>query len=305
MPRVGLPLALMTSPPLHRLLPSSLAARLGEAQGWMVWCSGAGVRERARASMHAIVGGTHRAHEADRLARRHVMEKYVQKMLFWQPPRIARVDERSLANLRTAFVSGRGVVISACHLGAFFDVSSSPVALDRHSFVVGGGWFFDSPTPDYAGRRLTHWWGKTVARNNRLVPAKESFPVLQALLEEGEVAVVFFDIIGTRETMFVGKPTKLTNGTARLAIAAGALVLPARARRVGGRVSVDVEPALDPKDFTEPAQLHAAIADVHSKLILEYPETLEDPRRTGAWEDGATAEAWIAPPHLDPAQNPR
>jgi lauroyl/myristoyl acyltransferase len=305
MPRVSLPLALATSPRLHRLLPARLAARLGEAHGWIVWRSGATIREGARASMHAIVGGTERAHEADRLARRQIMEKYAQRMLFWQPPRTAKLDEQSLHNVRAALSSGRGVVISSCHLGPFFDVSSAVVALGRHSFVVGGDWFFEPPKHDYAGRRVTHWWGKMVARKNHLVCAKNSLPTLQALLEEGEVTVIFFDIIGTRETIFVGKPTKLTSGTARLAFATDALVVPVRARRAGGRVWIDATPPLDPKDFAEPAQLHAAIADVHSQLVLEHPETLEDPRRAGAWEDGATAEAWIAPPHLDPAQNPR
>ena len=293
LPRVAAPLALMTSPRLHRLVPARLAALAGKAHGLLMWRSSSSVREGAHATMYAIVGGTDRAHEAGTLARLHVVNSYAERMLFWHPPRPANfATSARCPALRAALSSGRGVVISSCHVGPFYDVTSCALALGCRSFVVGGNWFFDQPTADYAGRRIAHWWGKIATRGNYLVRSSNSFAILQALLEEGEAVAIFFDSVGSRETTFLGRPTALASGTARLALATGALVLPVRARRAGAQMWVDVSSPLDPRSFTEVDRLQGAIADVHSRLILEHPETLENPRRPGAWEDGATAEAW-------------
>jgi lauroyl/myristoyl acyltransferase len=295
MPSVDLPLALATSRRLHRLLPPTLAALAGEAHARVAWRASASVRERAHATMHAIVGGTERAHEAQALARAHVINSYAQRMLFWQAPGPTSLDEQSLSSLRSTLSLGRGVIISCCHLGPFYDVTTCASAVGRHSFVVAGDWFFEQPSPDYAGRRLAHWWAKIASRGNCLISSGNSFATLQALLEEGEVAQIFFDSVGSRQTTFLGKPVALASGTARLALATGALVLPVRARRDHARVWIDVTSPIDPQGFADVDQLHSAIADVHSRLILERPETLENPRRPGAWEHGATADAWVSP----------
>jgi lauroyl/myristoyl acyltransferase len=295
MPRVGPLLTLLTSPALHRLLPRRVAALVGQAHGLTVWLTRPRARARARATMEAIVGGTSRAHEAHALARRHITEKFAVRMIFWQPPATASIDEESRANLLAALSSGRGVLLSCCHLGPFFDVATPVLSVGRRSFSASGNWFFDPPSADYGGRRVAHWWRRVATRGTYLIRANRSYPTIQVLLEEGEIVVIYFDMIGSRETVLLGKPMPLASGTARLATSAGALVLPVRARRVGGRVCVDILAPLDPGAFAEPGQLHDALATIHSKLILEFPETLEDPRRPGAWEEGATAEAWIAP----------
>lgn len=302
LPRVDPLLTLLTSPRLHLLLPPRLAVLAGKAHGWLAWRLSSSLRARAIGAMNAIVGGTPRAHEAHRLARLHVMNSFAERMLFWHPPRPAHLDEQSLSELRRALSSGRGAIISCCHLGPFYDVTACAVAVGRHSFVVGGDWFFDQPTPDYAGRRIAHWWAKIAARGNHLVRSSKSFATLQALLEEDETVLIFFDSVGSRETTFLGRPTALASGTARLALATGALVLPVRTRRAGAQTWIDVTSPIDPHDFTELDELQRAIADVHSRLILERPEALENPRREGAWEGGATAEAWVAPQRLEPSR---
>jgi lauroyl/myristoyl acyltransferase len=295
MPRVAVPLALATSPRLHRLLPAPLAALAGEAHARVAWRASASLRERANATMQAIVAGTERAHEVEALARLHVINSYAQRMLFWQAPGPVKLDEQSLSILRSTLSDGRGVVISCCHLGPFYDVTACARAVARHSFVVAGEWFFERPPANYAGRRIAHWWAKIASRENCLIHSSNSFATLQALLEEGEVALIFFDSVGSRRTTFLGKPVALAGGTARLALATGALVLPVRTRRDRARVWIDVTSPIDPQGFTDIDQLQAAIADVHSALILERPEALENPRRPGAWEHGATGEAWVAP----------
>ncbi len=295
MPRASPLVSLATSPMLHRLLPPRLAVLIGEARGAMLWHTRPPVREAAHLTMQAIVGGTERAHEAARLARRFVLEKNALTMIFWQPPRKSGIDEPSRANLQSALASGRGIVLSATHLGPFFDVGSPLVDVSRRVYVSSGGWFFLAPTADYAGRRLAHWWRKPAARKQQLVSTGGSSEILRTVLEQGEIALLFFDVSGSRETIFLGKPVHLATGTARLAIETDAVVLPARARQERGRGFVDFAPPLDARQFADVGKLQDALAAIHSELILEHPETLEDPRRSGAWEHGATAEAWVSP----------
>jgi lauroyl/myristoyl acyltransferase len=141
-----------------------------------------------------------------------------------------------------------------------------------------------------------HWWRRAAQRGSHLIDASNSYPTVRALLEDGEIAVVTFDIPGSRETMFLGKRVSLASGTARLAFDADALILPARTRRVRGLSHVDIAPPLDCRNFVDAAELHDALANIHSKLILELAETLEDPRRAGVWGEDATAEVWSQPP---------
>lgn len=293
MPRVGVALSIVTSPTLHALLPRRVAVAAAEARALLLWRLRPEARERARAAMAAIVGGTTRASEVEQLARRHVVEKDVLRALFWQPCTPAASDARSRANLETALASGRGVLFSICHVGPYFDAPSPYVDCARAKFSVAGGWWFEPPTPDYAGRRLACWQRKGDMRGQRVLLSAGSFALLEALLEEGELVELFFDLPGSRGTRFLGKEVMLASGTARLAMSTGAIVVPARTRREGHRIWVDVAAPVDPREFTGAEQLHQALADVHSELILEFAETLEDPRRPGAWEAGATAERWI------------
>ena len=295
MPRVAPLLALATSPTLHRVLPRRLADLLGEARGVMLWHTRPHVREEARATMETILGGTERAHEAGALARRRVLDSQALRMMFWQPPRRASMDERSTANLAAALSSGRGILLSSCHMGPFWDVAAPLVGAGPRVYLVSGDWFFGVPGADYAGRRLAYWWRRVAGRKFHLILASKSYATIRAVLERGDVALLFFDLPGSRETVFLRKPVSLATGTARLAVDANALVLPARARRDGGGARVDIGAALDPDDFADADQLHEALARIHTDSILELSETLEDPRREVAWQHGASGEAWVSP----------
>jgi lauroyl/myristoyl acyltransferase len=298
MPSVPLRAAMRSSPLLHRLRPGRLDVLVGELRGRIVWRRNREAREDARATMRAILAGTARDRELESLARRHVIETESNMALFWQPPRDARMDAGSSAHLQSALASGRGVLLSCCHVGPWFDLAT-PVELNgRRAYAVFGDWFFETPTPNLWGRRLVHWQRKSAARKlERVIPASRSFVVIRDLLEAGEVVQSFFDMPGPHLTNFLGKPVMLADGTARLAVDADAVVLPARSRRVGHRSFTDFAAPLDARDFDDAEELHERLAAIHSELILEVAETLEDPRRDGAWEAGATAAAWISPRH--------
>ena len=150
---------------------------------------------------------------------------------------------------------------------------------------------FAQPTPDYWGRRVVRRLEGLRAQDGRLVFSVGSFGVLKALLEQGELVILHFDVPGHHETRFLGKPVMLTTGSAKLAKLADALILPMRLRRKGHRVWLDTHPPLDPREHDDVEQLHEALAAVHERWILELPATFEDPRRKGFWEN-ANAAGW-------------
>jgi lauroyl/myristoyl acyltransferase/acyl carrier protein len=291
MPPAPLGIRVRTSPWLRGVLPARVTVRRAERAGQEVWEHSAGDRDNAIAAMQTIVAGTSRADDVHEMARLHVIERAVDRALFWQQPWSAKLEATSEARLRDALSANRGVLLSACHLGPFYRMQCAPPFKRRVSYLVPGPWFFKTPRPGYWGRRLARWHK---GMKSRPVPARASFRVIQALLERGEAVFLFFDMPGPRETRFLGKPAALAEGNAQLAIRADALVLPVRTRRAGHRVWVDVAAPLDPREYAGVDELHEALAAVHERWILENPAAMEDPRASG-WEHGASAERWSQP----------
>ncbi len=294
MPAVDLRLRLRTSTGLRRVLPRRLAIRRATANGRTAW-KRTDEREHALRTMRAILGGTSRADELEQLARRRLIEQSVEDALFWQPWQTVSVDGASCANRQLALSSKRRVLLSTCHLGPYFLSMSAFSSVGLSPIAVSAPWFFASPSPDYWGRRLARWRQGLSDRGQRLVCSADAFPVIRALLEQGEMVLNYFDMPGSSRIRFLGKPVMLTGGSARLAFETDALILPLRARRAGDRVWTDFSAPLDPHGFAGAAELHEALARVHERWVLELPHTLEDPNRAGAWEQGASEREWARP----------
>lgn len=291
MPPARLSIRLNTSTVVQSLLPPRLAVARAERRAGAVWEQNQEVREEALAAMRAVVSGTERAAELERLARRHVTERMVDRALFWQRPWTAGIDETSMQRVQEALDSDRGVLLSSCHIGPYYRLEQASPFRGRTTYLVPGPWFFDEPSHDLWGRRLARWRNGTASRPVR---ATGSFRVIQALLENGGAVFLFFDVPGPRQTRFLGKPAMLAEGTALLSARTGALILPVRARRDGHRVLVEAGRALDPAEHAGPDRLHEALAAQQERWILEDPAAMEDPREIG-WRDGAKPEAWIVP----------
>jgi hypothetical protein len=294
LPPAALRVRLVTSTMLRHLVPRRLVLVRARARGERRWSDPA-ERAGALASMEAILAGTHRSSELERLARRKLIEEEASRELFWQPWRTSMIDARSLAAVDRAFSSERPVVISVCHLGPYELMMSPLTAKGISTIAVSGGFFFEQPTADYWGRRLARWRKGVHARGERLVDARGCFPVIKALAEMHEPILIYFDMPGSYSTQFLGKPVMLASGTAQLAHQTDALVLPLRARRDGASVWTDVWEPLDARDYAGSEELHIAIAAVHERSILEIPEQWEDPSREGAWEDAARTGEWSRP----------
>ncbi len=292
LPSASLGVRVSTAPWLRRTVPAAVVVRRAERHAHSLWSHDAAERERARAAMEAVVGGTERAGEVGTLAREHVVEGKVKEALYWQPWAAPKLDERSATRLRDAVESARGVLFSGFHAGPYFLCASAIAAVGRTAYSVVGPYLFQPVEPGTWGRRMARRRNGARARNERLIRSAGSFGVLKTLLEERETVVVFFSVPGTCETRFLGKPVMLASGSARLAMQSGALVLPVRARRVGSDVWMDVGEPLDPRQFSSWLALHEALAGQHERFSLELPAALEDPNREGSWEHRATAHGW-------------
>jgi benzoate-CoA ligase family protein len=291
MPPAPLGTRVRTSLWLRSVVPVRVAISRAERRGHEVWERYTGERAQAIAAMETILAGTSREGELRELARVWLIESKIDRALFWQRPWSARLDAQSTERLEQALSADRGVVLSACHMGPYYRLQCVRRLDGPDTYLVPGAWFFEPPSSDYWGRRLARWRKGT---HSRLVPAKGSFRIIQALLERGERVLLFFDMPGARETRFLGKPVMLADGTAQLAMRADALVVPLRARRYGHQVWVDVGEPLDPRGFAGVDELIDSLAALHERWILERPETMADPRTFG-WEQGASAQAWLAP----------
>jgi benzoate-CoA ligase family protein len=291
MPPVALALRVKTSPPLRSLLPAALAVSMATRKAETIWAKGGRDHDAALAAMEAVVGNTARAGELESLAHRHVIERQIDRALFWRRSWSASIEPSATERLSEAFASGRGVLLSYCHLGPYYRMQSAAPFRDHEHYLVPGRWFFEPPSADYWGRRLARW-RKGV--DSRLVPADWSYPIIESLLEHGKHVFLAFDMPGPHETSYLGKRAELADGTARLAVSTDSLVLAVRTRRVGHGVLVEVAAALDPRNFTSFEQLHDALAGQHERWILEDPAAMESPFEIG-WKHGATANAWSAP----------
>ncbi|HEX4436662.1 MAG TPA: benzoate-CoA ligase family protein [Solirubrobacteraceae bacterium] len=291
MPTASPAIRLKTSALARRLIPARSDVKRAEGVGLGIWEHAGSEREQAIEAMRIVVAGTERAEDLDELGRRHLIERHADRALFWQQPWSARIDPGSAALVEQALGSGRGAIVSSCHLGPYYRLDLAAPFKRRTTYLVPGEWFFQEPSPDLWGRRLARWRN---GMGSRPVPATGSFRLIEALLGHGEAVFVFFDLPGPRQTRFLGKPAMLAEGTAQLSVRTSAPVLPVRARREGHEVWVEAGAPLDPADYVRADQLHEALARVHERWILENPAAMEDPREIG-WQDGATPEAWLAP----------
>ena len=290
MPPAPLAIRVKTSPLLRGVVPARLAIGRAERRGQEIWERSAVEREQAIAAMERVLAGTPRAEQLPELARAWLIEEQVDRGRL-AAPLVGQARRTVGRDLQQALSADRGVLLSACHMGPYYRLQCVRQLDGPDTYLVPGAWFFEPPSSSYWGRRLARWRKGT---RSRLVPARGSFRIIQALLERGERVLLFFDMPGARETRFLGKPVMLADGTAQLAVRADALVVPLRARRERHQVWVDVAAPIDPRGFAGVDQLIDALAALHERWILERPATMADPRTFGR-EHGASAQAWLAP----------
>ncbi|MGO9788845.1 MAG: hypothetical protein ACLP8S_04735 [Solirubrobacteraceae bacterium] len=303
----GMALRAKTSTRVRRLVPTRLAVLRAERRGRDLWDSCAEERSRALAAMQAVLGATALEARVEEFARAQLVENHVQSALFWQPWRAPLLEDESRLQLAQARESGRGIILSSCHLHNSFLMGWAVRNMGIELYAAFGDWFFQAPGPDLAGRRLERWRRGTASLPIR---GRGSFETLSGLLDSGAAVLLMYDMPGSRPTRYLGKPAELADGTARLGVLTQATVLPMHVRRVGHRVVADVGAPVGQRHMDEPAALHEQLARIHERWILQNAAAMQGPRDFG-WEDGATAGAWRRPDVTrsaagpDPVSEPR
>lgn len=286
----GVVARLRASTSARRLVPTELAligtevcyrsmARLSRRRG-----------KAAEAAMAAVLGGTAREAEAPGLATRHVAAIARGWELTWRPWELDRIPVVGRERLDAARANGRGLIVSHAHLGPL--AGWVPLARTlRPMLFPQGDWLLDEPRRGYNGYQVEHWRKLYQAAGAELMHHVGSAPRAYRMLRRGGSVLITMDVPGDRRTQLLGKPVDLDDGTARLAVKSDALVLPAGLMPRGRRWEIEIHPALDPRDFAGPDELHAALSRVHEELIMRAPEHLENPDRLWA---RATPEGWYA-----------
>jgi hypothetical protein len=283
---------LRTRPATYRLIPPALTLARAERRGLANWRARSEAYRAALAATEAVVAGTELAGEVDQLTRRRLIESEIHEALYWRPWTPPAIDSASRANLLDAIATGRGVMLSCCHLGPFFLGAAGICSLGVELYSTTGPWLLEPPTAGYWGRRVDRWIREIAARGEHLISTTGAFDVVRVLLEEGRLVKLFFDMPGGTRTEFLGKPVMLASGSARLAWMTGALLVPMHLRRSGHGGVLRFGAPLDATAHESHESLHRALASIHERAILEDPSGLEDPNRPGGWEHRALPSGW-------------
>ncbi len=273
------------------MIPTRLALAVAAWRGQRSWRDPA-TRDAARATAEAISG---RGPQVDAVARAHLAATAAREQFILRPHFNRRATVHGVEHLRSARADGRGVLVSYCHTGPFPGLSATVAHCTHDVHVIVGEWILvDQPDPVVRRRQLA-WRSMLEDQDLQFLAAQGSLHEAVRLLQRGDVVCTTFDMPGPHETKFLGRPAMLASGTARMAVAGDALVVPATRRLHRYRPRTHFAAALDPRDHADWTAFHDALAATHSRSILEHPGALEDPRRAGVWGPGATADAWRMP----------
>ena len=274
----------------RRFVPTELALIGTDLLSELSLLVSKGRRTVARSGMEAVVGGTTADNAIPRRARRQVTAQARGWELTFRPWELAATPIEGLERLDAARATGRGVLISYNHMGPFMAL----VPLAEHCrplYTAVGEWLLESPRPGYNGYQLEQRRKVLVDAGFEMLRAQNSARQLITLLKARETVLLGMDLPGRTSTQFLGKPVEMADGTARLSKMTDSLIVPVAILPRGRKWFIDVDEAVDPRDYASAADLHQAVASIHERLILLAPEHLENPLREGGWAR-ATRSGW-------------
>ena len=266
------PMRIYGSEPFHRLLPTPLALRLAALRGRLEWRAVARRRDEALRMTETIRGLPRDSPEAERFARRRVVEDAVQAELQWRPWLGRRTEVEGLEHVVSARARGRGIIDATAHVGPFLTVVHALAARGLKVYVSGGQ-FGKQPIFDGRRGRWTLMQNRWVEESgSRWVHPGGSYPVLRALLERGELCVMTVDASGDFAVEVGGRPARVRTGVASLAFETGAVILPGVVLRRGWKQVVKIFDPVEPRDFDDPEELTRHLVHALGDVLLAEPE---------------------------------
>ena len=248
-------------PELHRMLPLGLAIRLAGARGRLEWAL-PGARRLALARAAGLAGPGTSRDEIRRLAREHLVELAIQTELSWHPRAARRMPLHGLEHLERARAGGRGAILATVHMGPMLNLAYAVAARGHPGYASGLITLEDSPLRGHAGR----WWKTQMMwveeAGCRWVGRGDSYSLLRALLERGELCWLNWDIPGhsTVPVRLLGRTMEVGRGLARLALETGSPVVPGFTWREGTRQVGVLFPGIDPREVADEQELNARMA---------------------------------------------
>ena len=190
---------------------------------------------------------------------------------------------------------GRGVIYSFIHLGAYQGVFAPIHRLGIKTHFPVGPWLIDPPEDNEWGLRVEHWRRRLEVLDIGMIPLKGSYEVLRALLEQRKLVMIAFDMPGSLEIEYLGKPVMVASGTANLAFQTDSVVIPAHRIRHGLGYTIEIGPALDPREAENPLELTQAARGGARAPGPERPRRTRGPRQAGRL-GGRRQRHRLAPP---------
>jgi lauroyl/myristoyl acyltransferase len=274
-----LPMRVYGSAWFHRLIPDPVALRLAALRGRLEWFVVPRRRAEALKLAEAIRGDA-----SKRFASRRLIEDAMRTELQWRPWMSRRLSVEGYERFEaTRARSAAGVLLASVHAGSILGLVHAFAARGVKLYLPGGAW--GVPTID--GLR-----GRWIATQNRWVeeagcrwvPVGDSYPLLRALLERGEVCFMAVDVPGELEVDLAGRPARVRTGIARLALETGSPILPIVTVRRGRRFVGTIGEPVDPAEFDDPATLTRHLVAVQSAVFLQEPEQVHA-HAIDVWDD--------------------
>jgi lauroyl/myristoyl acyltransferase len=276
------------APGIGRLVPREVAVRRAVRAGERQWEDSKAARKKAARWMAMMLHRPANDPEVQRLAREAVIDWSVRQVLIervWEASREGRVHGPE--HFEEARAGGRGVLVVGTHFALGMN------GMFRLTKRYGPCYVVRAPRDvDRRGRNtliMRRRWLAAERQGVRFVDRKESYPVMRALLERGEICALAFDAAGRVETDLAGQRTWLAGGAAELALDAGVPVMVGMTLRDGTEQVGHWAPPLESGDFADARALHQRIAEILSPWILDhlpqlYPHQLPQQPR-GSWND--------------------
>lgn len=262
----------------RRTYPVAVGLALAELRAQRTWRDPA-ARETALTNMELLVGRTSRAHEVPQLARRYLYETYRYQELLWRTGLALRLPVSHLERLAAVVAEGRGVVLSVVHQGQF---GAHGACIARHGFpltaLVAPALFGEQPATFRGVVRRQLFTQFSSGRGVTVLEATHSYDRLRALLLAGRTVLVGCDLKGSTPVEFLGRTVSVPSGTAKLALATGAAVVPVSVLRDGRLERLELQEPLRPEAYTDHRELLQAVFDRHAPQVLAWPEAMESPK---------------------------
>lgn len=193
-------------------------------------------------------------------------------------PALATIEIEGRAHWDAAWACGRGVVLATGHLGNWEALGAWLAALGMPVWVI---------YHPFREERLDRFVrGRRERAGVRGIPADGTSLRALRVLRRGEILGILIDLVPRGESVtciFFGRECRAAPGPARLALAAGAPIVPACLVYRQGRMRVRFEAAIDPAEISAGADSTAAVREITQRLARVMEDWIRESPEQWPW----------------------